>query len=226
MPDEPAGREAEVLKGRRESLERLRAKGIEPFALTYEVSATAAEIRERHGDLGAEATTDDEVSVAGRVVLARRFGKLTFFTLRDRSGDIQLFCDEGSMDPASFALLDEIDLGDIVGARGTVMTTKKGELSVRVDTLVLLTKALRPLPEKWHGLKDPDLQQRKRYLHLATDLRRSAGTRSPGRRSFGRSGASSMRAGSSRSRRRCCSRWPAGPSRGPSLHITWRSIWI
>jgi lysyl-tRNA synthetase class 2 len=169
MPDEPAGREAEVLKGRRESLERLRAKGIEPYALGYDVTSTAVAIRERHGDLGPEAQTDDEVSIAGRVVLARRFGKLTFFTLRDRTGDIQLFCEENSMDPASFALLDEVDLGDIVGARGTVTTTKKGELSVRVDTLVLLTKALRPLPEKWHGLKDPDLQQRKRYLHLATD---------------------------------------------------------
>ena len=170
MRDGDAGaREREVLKARRDSLERVRSSGIEPFALTFDVTATAAEIRDRHADLGPEAQTEDEVSVAGRVVLARRFGKLTFLTLRDRTGDIQLFCDAASMDAASFELLEEVDLGDIVGASGTVMTTKRGELSVRVRALVLLTKALRPLPEKWHGLKDPDLQQRKRYLHLATD---------------------------------------------------------
>ena len=170
MRDADAGaREREVLKARRESLDRLRASGVEPFALAFDVTATAAEIQGKHAGLGPEAQTADEVSVAGRIVLARRFGKLTFLILRDRTADIQLFCDITSMDSASVALLEEVDLGDIVGARGTVMTTKKGELSIRVRTLVLLTKALRPLPEKWHGLKDPDLQQRKRHLHLATD---------------------------------------------------------
>ena len=167
--DDASGREREVLTARRESLERLRASGVEPFALTFGVTATAAEIRTRHAELAPASETDDEVSVAGRIVLARRFGKLTFLTLRDRTADIQLFCDEASMDASSIALLNEVDLGDIVGASGSVMTTKKGELSVRVRSLVLLTKALRPLPEKWHGLKDPDIQQRKRYLHLATD---------------------------------------------------------
>jgi lysyl-tRNA synthetase class 2 len=163
-------REREVLKGRRDSLERLRAKGIEPFAWGFDPDAHAADIRERHGDLPPETLTDDRVAVAGRVVLARRFGKLVFFTLRDRTGDIQLFCSEDVVDATSFALLEEVDLGDIVGARGTVMTTRKGELSVRVEQLVMLSKSLRPLPEKWHGLKDADLQQRQRYLHLATDL--------------------------------------------------------
>ncbi len=110
------------------------------------------------------------VQVAGRVVLARRFGKLVFFTLRDRSGDIQLFCSQQGLDPEGFALLEEVDLGDIVGARGAVMTTRKGELSIAVERLVMLSKSLRPLPEKWHGLRDADLQQRQRYLHLATDL--------------------------------------------------------
>ncbi|HEX6230611.1 MAG TPA: lysine--tRNA ligase [Actinomycetota bacterium] len=167
---EARGREREVLRARRESLERLRAAGVEPFAFGFEPTHTAAQIRDRHGGLGSAEETDEEVAVAGRVVLARRFGKLVFFTLRDRSGDLQLFCEEASMDRASFALLEEVDLADIVGARGRVMTTKKGELSVRVERLVLLSKALRPLPEKWHGLKDPDLQQRYRYLQLATDL--------------------------------------------------------
>ena len=170
MPDGDAGaREREVLKARRESLDRLRLSGVEPFALGYDVTAHAEDLHARFDELPPETVTDEIASVAGRIVLARRFGKLTFFTLRDRSGDIQLFCSEREMDADSFALLEEVDLGDIVGARGTVMTTKKGEPSIRVRTLVLLTKALRPLPEKWHGLKDPDLQQRKRHLHLATD---------------------------------------------------------
>lgn len=164
------GREREVLKARRESLERLRSMGVEPFALTYEASALAAELHERFAELAPESVTDAIESVAGRVVLARRFGKLTFLTLRDRSGDLQLFCSREAMDEHSVVLLDEVDLGDVVGASGPVMTTKKGELSIRVETLTMLTKALRPLPEKWHGLKDPDAQQRRRYLQLASDL--------------------------------------------------------
>ncbi len=163
-------REREVLKSRRDSLERLRAKGIEPFAFSFDVSGHAADLHERYTALAANELTDDRFSVAGRIVLARRFGKLVFFTLRDRTGDIQLFCGEEDLGPERFALLDEIALGDIVGAGGRVMTTKKGELSIRVEDLALLSKALRPLPEKWHGLQDPDLQQRRRYLQLATDL--------------------------------------------------------
>lgn len=167
-PDDARGREAEVLQARRESLERLRAEGIEPFALTFEPTATTAEIRHRHVDLGPDAATDDRVTVAGRVVLARRHGKLAFFTIRDQTGDLQLFCATGDLGDA-FGLTDEIDLGDIIGAHGPVMTTRRGELSIRVEQLTMLTKSLRPLPEKWHGLKDPDLQQRRRYLHLIAD---------------------------------------------------------
>ena len=170
MTDEGSSREREVLKARRESLERLRAKGVEPFALRFDPDAHAANLHEKYASLGPEQVTDDRVAVAGRVVLARRFGKLVFFTLRDRTGDIQLFCTQDAMDADAFALLEDVDLGDIVGARGPVMTTKKGELSIRAEQLVMLTKSLRPLPEKWHGLKDPDAQQRQRYLQLATDL--------------------------------------------------------
>ena len=169
MGDDARGREREVLNARRESLERLRTRGIEPFAFGFAPDAHAVDLHERYADLGPDARTDDRVAVAGRVVLARRFGKLVFFTLRDRTGDLQLFCSQETLDGASFDLLEEVDLGDIVGARGTVMTTRKGELSVAVDALAMLSKSLRPLPEKWHGLKDPDLQQRQRYLHLATD---------------------------------------------------------
>ncbi len=172
MPEEPTGREAEVLKARRESRERLAERA---FALSLEQALgvrepdVAASVREAHGSLGPDAVTDDRRTVAGRVVLKRDIGKLVFLVLRDRTGDLQLVCNQDT-EPASLKLVAEVDLGDIVGATGRVGTTRKGELSVFVERLAMLSKALRPLPEKWHGLKDPDLQQRQRYLQLATDL--------------------------------------------------------
>ena len=163
-------REAEVLRARRESMERLREAGIDPFALMFGVDTHAADLLAEFEDrLDPEEESDRRASVAGRVVLARRHGKLTFLVIRDRSGDLQLFCEEATLGVDGYGLLDEIDLGDIVGATGHVVRTKRGELSVKVDNLTILTKALRPLPEKWHGLQDPDLQQRRRYLHLITD---------------------------------------------------------
>jgi lysyl-tRNA synthetase class 2 len=151
-------------------MERLREAGIDPFALMFGVDTHAADLLAEFEDrLDPEEESDRRASVAGRVVLARRHGKLTFLVIRDRSGDLQLFCEEATLGVDGYGLLDEIDLGDIVGATGHVVRTKRGELSVKVDNLTILTKALRPLPEKWHGLQDPDLQQRRRYLHLITD---------------------------------------------------------
>ena len=166
MTEEPRGREAEVLKARRESLEHLRAKDIEPFALSFEKDADAAELHARFGEMAADTLGDERFAVAGRIVMKRDIGKLVFLVLRDSSGDIQLVCNQADMNAE---LLADVDLGDIVGARGRIGTTKKGELSIFVEELAMLTKALRPLPEKWHGLRDPDLQQRRRYVHLIAD---------------------------------------------------------
>jgi len=169
-------REREVLKARRETLERLRAKGIEPFALNLESALGVPEpdridaVREEFGGLEPGEMREAVRTVAGRVVLRRDMGKLKFLVVRDRSGDLQLVASATDTDPASFELLGEVDLGDIVGATGRVGTTRKGELSIFLERIAIMTKALRPLPEKWHGLKDPDLQQRYRYLQLATDL--------------------------------------------------------
>ena len=162
-------REAAVLAARRESLERLRSAGVEPFALSFPQDTWAADIHAGFdGRLADGEESDRRAAVAGRVVLARRHGKLTFLVIRDGTGDLQLFCEEATLGDA-YRLLDEIDLGDIVGATGVVVRTRRGELSLKVDAISILTKALRPLPEKWHGLKDPDLQQRRRYLHLIAD---------------------------------------------------------
>jgi lysyl-tRNA synthetase, class II len=176
MPEDQegsGGREAEVLAARRASLERLgrdRAFALSlAAALGVDAPTSTGEIRARHPDLAPDVRTDDEPTVAGRIVLKRDMGKLVFLTLRDRDGDLQLVCSKADLPEDDFTMLAEVDLGDIVGATGTVGTTRKGELSVFVRRWAMLTKALRPLPEKWHGLQDPDLQQRRRYLHLITD---------------------------------------------------------
>src|SRR5687767_394436 len=165
-------REEEVLRARRGSLERLgdRAFAISLLdALGVDQPVATSALRDRFASLSPDRKEGETVAVAGRVVLKRDMGKLKFLTLRDGSGDIQLVCDHADLDDQSFALLDEVDLGDIIGAIGEVGTTRRGELSIFVERWAMLTKSLRPLPEKWHGLKDPDLQQRRRYLHLIAD---------------------------------------------------------
>ena len=166
MSDE---RPDDVLAVRRAKLDRLRERGIEPFALRYERDATAAELHEQHEELEPGKETGTSVRVAGRVVGLRRIGQLTFAVLRDGSGDIQLMLSEEALGPDTYAVLDELDMGDWVGAQGEVVKTRRGELSVRPSELSILAKALRPLPEKWHGLKDVELRMRQRYLDFATN---------------------------------------------------------
>jgi lysyl-tRNA synthetase, class II len=151
---------------RLEKLDRLRGDGVEPYPVRFDRTATAAALHDRHRGLGPAATTGEEVSVAGRIMLLRSFGKLVFATLQDAGGRIQLLVSEGDLDAAAFARFGDLDIGDWVGASGEVITTKKGELSVRVDAFALLAKSLRPLPEKWHGLQDVEIRSRRRYLDL------------------------------------------------------------
>lgn len=152
-----------LVAGRLEHYERLQREGL---PVRYERSHRAAELHERFADLGAGEQTDVEVSVAGRVMLRRSFGKLLFLTIRDVTGTIQLFIESGTVGEEAFAAAVEIDLGDWVGARGTIVTTKKGELSVKPGDVVILQKSLRPLPDKWHGLTDIEARSRQRYLDL------------------------------------------------------------
>ncbi len=140
------------------------AEGSYPYR--YERTATAAALHTRYGDLEPAVETTDEVSVAGRVMLLRSFGKLVFVTLQDVSGRIQLFIDRRTIGDDAFGALGDVDLGDWLGVIGTVMTTKKGELSVKVAEFELLQKSLRPLPDKWHGLQDIELRSRRRYVDL------------------------------------------------------------
>src|SRR5262249_5753326 len=109
---------------------------------------------------------DVRVSVAGRMMLRRESGKLTFAVLRDRSGDVQLFISKAVVGDEPFERIGRLDLGDWIGVEGTIMTTRTGELSVKVSSLRLLAKAVRPLPNKWKGTSDPDTRFRQRYADL------------------------------------------------------------
>jgi lysyl-tRNA synthetase, class II len=166
--DEGRGRLEEALAARRDKLDRIREAGVEPFALRFDPDASPGDIRREFEGIEAGAETGRRVRVAGRIVLLRRHGRLSFATLRAGSGDIQLFLPADAMG-RGYDLLDHLDLGDLVGAEGEVVKTRRGELSVRVERLRLLTKALRPLPEKWHGIRDPEVRLRRRYLDLATN---------------------------------------------------------
>ena len=107
-----------------------------------------------------------EVRVCGRLMLLRTQGKLTFADLQDESGRIQLFVRVNNLGEEAYEQFKRLDLGDILGVSGTVMKTRRGEVSVEVKAFTLLAKALRPLPEKWHGLKDVELRYRRRYLTI------------------------------------------------------------
>jgi lysyl-tRNA synthetase class 2 len=164
-PQDPAGLADDPLTAGRlaEHVAHLEA-GDYPYR--FERSDLAADLHERFPALDPGATTGETVTVAGRVMLLRSFGKLVFATLQDVSGRIQLFVDKSSVDDDLFERFGSIDLGDWVGARGEVITTKKGELSVKVDEFTMLQKSLRPLPDKWHGLQDIELRSRQRYVDL------------------------------------------------------------
>ncbi len=160
-PAAPADRARRLAK-----VEALRSRGVEPYPVRFDRTDTLADLRDRFGGLAAGEETDVRVRVAGRLVLIRRQGRLTFATMRDRSGSIQLFVSRAVVGADAHEAFDDLDLGDWVGVDGTVMTTKKGELSVKVERAELLAKALRPLPDKWHGLADVDTRFRQRYVDL------------------------------------------------------------
>ncbi len=132
----------------------------------FERTALAGDLKRTYDGLAPGAETGDAVSIAGRVLLRRSFGKLIFLTIRDDSGRIQLLADTAHLDGDQFALAEALDLGDWLGGSGEVITTRKGELTVRLDSLVLLAKITRPLPDKWHGLTDIEARSRQRYLDL------------------------------------------------------------
>ena len=147
-------------------VDQLRDAGVNPYPYRFDRSHTLAEVRDTWGSLEPGTETENAVAIAGRLMLKREQGKLIFATVRDRSDDIQLFVSKAVVGDDAFADIGALDLGDWVGVDGTVMTTRKGELSVKVTRLELLAKAVRPMPDKWHGLSDTDTRFRQRYADL------------------------------------------------------------
>ncbi len=151
---------------RRARRQALMNAGVNPYPIASEVTAHAAELEERYAGLEDGADTEDVVSVAGRIRALRKQGKAAFVVLEDVSGSIQLFCRRDVLGEEGWALLANLDLGDILGATGCVMRTRRGQLSVSPTSLTMLSKALRPLPEKFHGLTDREVRYRQRYVDL------------------------------------------------------------
>ena len=151
---------------RRAKREALIAAGRDPYGHAFAYSHHLADLAAQYEGLEDGASTSDEVKVAGRIMAKRDQGKLAFLELRDSSGDMQLFCRINALGEDAFAELKDLDVGDWIGVEGTMMRTKRGQLSVAVDSFELLSKSLRPLPEKFHGLADKETRYRQRYVDL------------------------------------------------------------
>ncbi len=153
---------SEILKVRREKLANLQQEGRDPFRETkYEVSHYAQDIKDNF-----DALEGSEVTVAGRLMSKRGMGKVSFCDMQDRSGRVQLYARKDEMDEEVYNRFKKYDIGDIVGVVGEVFRTQRGEMSVRCKDIKLLSKSLRPLPEKFHGLTDKELRYRQRYVDL------------------------------------------------------------
>ena len=153
---------------RREKAEKLRELGMDPFGHKFERNAYAAELKEKYADVEHDAFENmtDEAIVAGRIMFIRKMGKASFFTIKDRSGSIQIYISINDIGEEAYTLFMSADIGDIVGVRGKVMKTKTGEVTINCLEYTHLVKALKPLPEKFHGLTDIEERYRRRYVDL------------------------------------------------------------
>ncbi len=152
---------------RREKRAALLASGMQPYPATFHPSATAEELEATYKELENGATTTDEVVLAGRIMTIRRQGKIAFFVLRDATGPIQLFFRIDNFPTAdAWEAIKQLDLGDFIGIKGCVMRSKRGQLSVAPTEVTMLSKALTPLPEKFHGLSDKETRYRQRYADM------------------------------------------------------------
>ncbi|MDR1795479.1 MAG: lysine--tRNA ligase [Erysipelotrichaceae bacterium] len=153
---------------RRQKMEALRAKGIDPFGQRFKRTSNTKAIYECYGDASKEELEEKniEVTIAGRIMTKREMGKAGFMHIQDRDGQIQIYCRKDVLGDDAFDLFKEADLGDIVGIQGKVFRTNHGELSVKAESYTHLSKALRPLPEKYHGLSDTEERFRRRYVDL------------------------------------------------------------
>src|ERR1700726_157316 len=154
--------ENELVAQRREKLEALRKKGVEPFGRAFETSGAIAEIRERFKE-------GETLRAAARITAHRDMGKSHFVDLRDASGRIQVYFHEKEVGAEAMELFKLLDLGDFIGVEGACFLTKTGEPTLKAHKFEVLTKSLRPPPEKWHGLQDVETRYRQRYVDLVAN---------------------------------------------------------
>jgi lysyl-tRNA synthetase class 2 len=161
--------EEEIFRQRKDKLERLRREeGFDPYASDHwDCDHSLAEVRGKYDGLAPEESSDLTLSVAGRVMTLRRHGKASFADLMDGSGTLQLYFQHGELGDERYTFFKKwVDSGDILGVKGTAFRTQRGSLSIKVKEFELLSKSLRPMPEKWHGLKDTEIRYRRRYVDL------------------------------------------------------------
>jgi lysyl-tRNA synthetase class 2 len=164
--EEPERAQSDLLAERRAKLERLREEGIEPYPHGFPDRTEIAAVRESHQEIEPGEETTDRYRVAGRLTAKRGHGKASFLDLRDGTGQIQIQARVDELGEDAYDGLMSLDVGDIVGIEGTVFASKRGELTVRADAWELLSKSLRPPPEKFHGLEDVETRYRRRELDL------------------------------------------------------------
>src|SRR5690349_4060615 len=169
MSDDLGSTEREIISQRMRKADELKKLGVNPFGNGLAPRHLAEDLVRRYGDAPAEEIARDpgSWSVAGRVLAIRSFGKAAFLRVRDRSGDLQVWVKKDKVGDAAFEIFKLLDVGDLAYAEGPATRTKTGELTVEAARFTILTKALRPLPEKWHGLSDVEERYRRRYVDLA-----------------------------------------------------------
>ncbi|MCL6471284.1 MAG: lysine--tRNA ligase [Firmicutes bacterium] len=155
---------SEVMKIRRQKLEKIKASGENPFKSKFNRTNLIEDIIHKFGSIEAGEQTGESTTVAGRIMAIRRHGKASFMVIKDRTASIQLFLSLNTLGEEGYRNFLEYDIGDIIGVTGKIFKTRRGELSISVESYTLLTKSLRPLPEKWHGLKDVETRFRQRYV--------------------------------------------------------------
>ncbi len=158
--------EDQIIEERLKKLEELKEMGINPYPHSYQITKHSKQIKEENKDLTPESKTEKNESVAGRIMLFRRMGKASFVTLQDDEGQIQAYIRSDDIGEEKYSLLKKLDIGDIIGVKGKIFTTKTGEISIYAEEIDLLSKSIKPLPEKFHGIKDVELRYRKRHLDL------------------------------------------------------------
>ena len=153
---------------RREKAEKLRSLGLDPFGDRYDRDSLASDIKEKYKDLTHEEleSMDEHAKVAGRIMFIRKMGKASFFSIQDKSGKIQIYISINDIGEEDYTLFKTADIGDIVGVEGKIMKTMTGEVTIKCIKYTHLVKALKPLPEKFHGLQDKEERYRRRYVDL------------------------------------------------------------